>query len=153
MLTCPASAPVRQNAPAPTPTPTCICGPRHRRQPDSGKDRGDGQPPASRPKEPASGHVCLLSLYAFALVRLLGAVPNQSLIRILSIAYPWHSRVRYRCSCRMPDLASRSDGCCSVPRGRICLSRRGAPHGLAAVRTVMSPPIVTRVLSVIVIAV
>ena len=36
----------------------------------------------------------------------------------------------------------------SVPRGRICLSRRGASHRLAAVNTVMSPSVVTRVLSV-----
>src|SRR5215472_5961982 len=44
--------------PAPTPTPTRICGPRHRRQPDSGKDRrGDGQSPASLHKEPASDHI------------------------------------------------------------------------------------------------
>ena len=38
--------------PTSTPTPTCICGPRHCRQPDRSKDRcGDGQPPASLPKE------------------------------------------------------------------------------------------------------
>jgi hypothetical protein len=43
--------------------PTCICGPRHRRQPDGCNDRcGDGQPPTSLPKEPANGHKTLLRL-------------------------------------------------------------------------------------------
>ena len=40
------------------PTSTCICGPRHRRQPDSGNDRrGDGQRPTSLPKEPTNGRI------------------------------------------------------------------------------------------------
>src|SRR5215472_16080209 len=44
--------------PTATPTSTCICGLRHRRQPDSGNDRrGDGQPPTSLSKEPANGHI------------------------------------------------------------------------------------------------
>src|SRR6516162_8285073 len=37
--------------PTPTPTPARICGPRHRRQPDNGKDRcRDGQSPTRLPK-------------------------------------------------------------------------------------------------------
>jgi len=55
--------------PTPTPTPACICRPRHRRQPDSGKDRCcGGQPATSFPKEPANNHTSLLSLFALALV-------------------------------------------------------------------------------------
>src|SRR5262249_5120744 len=43
--------------PASTPTSTCICWPRHRRQPDSRKDRrGDGRAPTSLTKKSAKGH-------------------------------------------------------------------------------------------------
>jgi hypothetical protein len=42
--------------------PTCICGPRRRRQPDSGKDRCcDRHLATSFPKEPGKGHIPLLS--------------------------------------------------------------------------------------------
>src|SRR6516162_4706292 len=44
--------------PTSAPAPASICRPRHRRQPDSGKDRrSDGQPPTSFPKEPANEHI------------------------------------------------------------------------------------------------
>ena len=48
----------------------------------------------------------------------------------------------------------RNDACRSVTRGSVCRGgRRGAPHGVSAVNTVMSSPVVPRVLSVIVVAV
>ena len=46
-----------------------------------------------------------------------------------------------------------NDACGSVPRGRVCRGgSRSAPHGVSAVNTVMSSPVVPRVVSVIVVA-
>jgi hypothetical protein len=62
--------------PTPTPTTTCVCGPRHRRQADSDKDRRrDGHPLANLPKEPATEHLSLLSLFAFDLEKTIWCSP------------------------------------------------------------------------------